>query len=132
MLQAGASIRLFTVLCPTQEIVTYMETSPLLVKGCKIQAYAQSSGPLSRQESLSCHTCCDMGPWFFRSLPKNRPIHSPLMTHNGMWRIYSNPDPHGSALELHSPVTRGEWFFQSGKLITYIYLPGRESYFFLC
>ena len=32
-----------------------------------------------------------------------------------------------SALELHSPVTRGEWFFQSGKLITYVYLPGRES-----
>jgi hypothetical protein len=27
---------LFAVLCPAQEFFTYMETSPLLVKGCKI------------------------------------------------------------------------------------------------
>jgi hypothetical protein len=25
-----------------------------------------------------------------------RPIQLPLTTHGGMWRIYSNPDPHGS------------------------------------
>jgi hypothetical protein len=37
------------------------------------------------------------GPRFFRSHPKNRPIQSPLTTHKGMWRIYSNPDPHGVA-----------------------------------
>jgi hypothetical protein len=35
----------------------------------------------------------DLG--FFRSYPKDRPIQSPLTTHEGMWRIYSNPDPHG-------------------------------------
>jgi hypothetical protein len=46
--------------------------------------------------SLSCHTCCDTGPQFFRSHRKDRPIQSPLTTHKGMWRIYSNPDPHGS------------------------------------
>jgi hypothetical protein len=39
------------------------------------------------------HTCCDTGPLFFRSHPKDRPILSPLMTHKGMRRIYSNPDP---------------------------------------
>jgi hypothetical protein len=65
---------LFTVLRPAQEYFTYMETSPLPVKGCKISAYARRSGPLSREGSLSCHTCCDTGPRFFRSHPKDRPI----------------------------------------------------------
>jgi hypothetical protein len=65
------------------------------VKCCKTKAYARRSGPLSREGSLSCHTCCDTGPHFFRSHPKDRPIQSPLTTHEEMWRIYSNPDPHG-------------------------------------
>jgi hypothetical protein len=94
-----------------------METSPLPVKGCKIQAYARLLGPLSREGSLSCHTCSDTGPRFTRSHPKDRPIQSPLITHKGcggfiltliltnphsvasyytqrMWMTYSNPDPH--------------------------------------
>jgi hypothetical protein len=41
------------------------------------------------------HTCCDTGPRFLWSHPKDRPIQSPLTIHEGMWRIYSNPDPHG-------------------------------------
>jgi hypothetical protein len=72
-----------------------METSPLPVKGYKIYAYAQHSGPLSREGSLSCHTCCDTGSWFFQSNPKDHPIQSPLLKHNGVWMIYSNPNPHG-------------------------------------
>jgi hypothetical protein len=67
---------LFTVLRPAQEYFTYMETSPLSVKSCKILAYARRSGPLSREGSLSCHTCCDMGHRFFRSHPKDPPLHS--------------------------------------------------------
>jgi hypothetical protein len=67
------------------------------VNGCKIYAYVQRSRPLSREGSLSCHTCCDMGLLVFRSHPKDRPIQSPLTTHEGMWRIYSNPDPHGAS-----------------------------------
>jgi hypothetical protein len=51
--------------------------------------------PFSREGSLSCHTCCDTGPRFFRSHPKDRTIQLPLTTHKGMWRIYSNPDRHG-------------------------------------
>jgi hypothetical protein len=47
--------------------------------------------------SLSCHTYCDTGPRFFRSHPKQSPIQSPLTTHEGMRRIYSNPDPHSVA-----------------------------------
>jgi hypothetical protein len=31
-------------------------------------------------------------PVFIR---RTAPIQSPLTTHEGMWRIYSNPDPHG-------------------------------------
>jgi hypothetical protein len=45
--------------------------------------------------SLSCHTCCDTGPQFFLSHPKERPILSPFMTHEGIWRIYSTTDPYG-------------------------------------
>jgi hypothetical protein len=36
--------------------------------------------------------------FFSRSHPKDRPIQSPFTTHKGMWRIYSNPDPHGSPI----------------------------------
>jgi hypothetical protein len=41
------------------------------------------------------HTCCDTGPQFFRSHLEDGLIQSPHTTHKGMWRIYSNPDPHG-------------------------------------
>jgi ankyrin repeat protein len=52
------------------------------------------SGPLSREGSFSCHTCCDTGPRFFRSHPKYRPTPSPLTRHEGVRRIYSNTDCH--------------------------------------
>jgi hypothetical protein len=51
---------------------------------------------LSREGSLSCHTYCDTDPRFFRSHPKDRPIQSLLTTHERMWRMYSNSDPHGA------------------------------------
>jgi hypothetical protein len=68
----------------------------------KLGLYARRSGPLSREGSLSWHTCCDMGPRFFRSRPKIRPIQSPLTTRMGMWRNYSNPDP---LVPIQSPLT---------------------------
>ena len=83
-----------------------METSPLPVKGCKILAYARHSVPLSREGSLPCHTCCDTGPRFFLSHPKDHPFHSPLTTHEGMWRIYSTLDPHRSPIVLLLRHTR--------------------------
>ena len=55
---------LFSVLHPTQEYFTYIETSPLLVKGCKIKVCARRSGPLSRERSLSCHICGERGLGF--------------------------------------------------------------------
>jgi hypothetical protein len=64
---------LFTVLRPAQEFFTYMETSPMPVKGCKIWAYAPRSGPLSREGSLSYHTYCETVPRFIRSPPKDHP-----------------------------------------------------------
>jgi hypothetical protein len=85
-----------TLLRPVREYFTHMETPPLPVKGCKILAYSRRSGSLNREGSLSCHTCCDTGPRFFPFHPKYRPTKSPLTTDLGMWRIYSNPDPHGS------------------------------------
>jgi hypothetical protein len=67
----------------------HMEMSPLPVKGCKIKANARRSGSLSSEGSISCNTCCDTWPQFFRSHPKDRPILSPLTAHKGIWRIYS-------------------------------------------
>jgi hypothetical protein len=41
-----------------------------------------------------------LGGFFFRSHRNRRtaPLQSPLTTHKGMWMIYSNPNPHGSAM----------------------------------
>jgi hypothetical protein len=61
----------------------------VLVKGCKISAFARCSGPLSREGTPAAT------PRFFRSHPKDRPIQSPLTTCKGMRRTYSYPDPHG-------------------------------------
>jgi hypothetical protein len=47
------------------------------------------------------------GPRFFRSHPKDHPIQSPLTTHEGMCRIYSNADPHGSPISRLLRHTRG-------------------------
>jgi hypothetical protein len=64
----------FTVLRPTQEFFTYMETSPLPVRGCKNLAYARGSGPLSREGSISCHNCCDTGPRFSGLIGRTAPF----------------------------------------------------------
>jgi hypothetical protein len=56
--------------------------------------------PLSRERSLSCHIYCDTGLSFSCLFRRTAPIHSPLMTHNGMWRIYCCPDLHGSPLDF--------------------------------
>jgi hypothetical protein len=102
---------LFIVLRPTQEYFTYMDMdmSPLPVKGCKIYACARRSGPLCREGFLSCHTCCDTGPRFFRSHPKDRPIQLPLTTHKGMWKIYSNPNPQGSVFYRCAVLKKDFW-----------------------
>jgi hypothetical protein len=63
---------------------------------CRWRLQNLGSRPLSSLEgSLSCHTCCDTGPRFFRSHPKDHPNQSLLTTLMGMRRTYSNPDPHG-------------------------------------
>jgi hypothetical protein len=46
-----------------------------------LQNLGLCSGPFSRQGSLSCHTCCDMGPRVFFGLNQ-----SPLTIHKGMPR----------------------------------------------
>jgi hypothetical protein len=84
------------------------------VKGCKIWAYARRSGPLSREGSLSCHTCCETGPRFFRSHPKDLPIQLPLTTRMGMQRTYSNPDPHGAITQVKFKFGHGLMDFLQG------------------
>jgi hypothetical protein len=44
------------------------------IVGERLQNVGPCLGSLSREGSLSYHTCCDTGPRFFRSHPKDRPI----------------------------------------------------------
>jgi hypothetical protein len=37
-----------------------------------------------------------MEPQFFQSHPMDHPIQTPIVTHEGMWRIDFNSDPHWS------------------------------------
>ena len=53
---------LFGIYRPTWEFSTYMETSPLLLKGCKFWPMLNTHGNWSSSEgSLACHTYCNMG-----------------------------------------------------------------------
>jgi hypothetical protein len=61
----------------------------------------------SRILHLYGDACCDTWPRFFRSHPKDCPIQSPLTTHKGVWRTYSNLDPHGSPFSRLLRHTRG-------------------------
>jgi hypothetical protein len=93
---------LYNVLRPSQEIFTYMETSPSPVKGCEIKAYARRSRPLSREGSLSCLL------WHVTSVfpvSSEGPPHSvAFSTHKVMWRMYSNLDPHGYLINIMNTV----------------------------
>jgi hypothetical protein len=64
-------VRLF-VYSRTSNISAIWWLSSLPVTRLQILAYAQRSGPLSREGSLSCHTYCDTGPRFIGSHPKDR------------------------------------------------------------
>jgi hypothetical protein len=88
------------LLLTAQACFTYTERSALPVKDCKIYTYARRSGHLSRDGFLSCHIYCDTGPPFSRSHLNDRLIQSPLTTHKGMWRIYSNPDPQSRPIRM--------------------------------
>ena len=73
-----------------------METSPLLVKGCKIWSYAQHLEHLRASMDVYRATpAVKRGLTFPGLILRISPIQSPLTTHKGMWRINSNSDPHG-------------------------------------
>jgi hypothetical protein len=77
--------------------------------------------PLSREGSLSCHACCDTGPRFFRSHPKDRPIQSPLTTRMGMLGIYSDLDPHRGSEFLNQMWLTPLRIFKSNLVSTLLY-----------
>ena len=55
--------------------VLFVDT-PLIWRHTSVKCFDKTSArdlwSLSREGSLSCHTCCDTGPRFLRSQPKNR------------------------------------------------------------
>jgi hypothetical protein len=93
----NAVLKLLAQFCPPNTIFLDLP----LQRAAKFWPYnTRCSGPLSREGSLLCHTCCDMGPRFFWSHPKDRPIQLPFMTYKELWRIYFNPDPHGLSVQV--------------------------------
>ena len=66
-----------------------METSQLLVFRPVLSAQGLWA---VREGSLSCHTCCNMGPQFTWPQPKDRPIQSFPATHKGTdWLLFYVP-----------------------------------------
>jgi hypothetical protein len=114
---------LFIVLRPVQEYFTDMETSPLPVEGFMLGAQGLGAGrdlyratpavtrglgfPVSSEGPPHSVTSYDTQRHVeYLSLPEFLRVsyQSPLTTHKGMWRIYSNPDPHGvsDSMKVHA------------------------------
>jgi hypothetical protein len=85
--------RSIIVLRPAKEFFTCIETSPLPVKVCKFSPMLGAQGLCAGRDVYRATPAVTQGLSFFRSHPKDRPILSPLKTHNGVLRIYSNPVP---------------------------------------
>lgn len=56
---------------------------------------------LSKQVTLSCLTCSDIGPRFTWSHPEDNPVNLSLSTGLGHWWLtrYSNPEPYCTAVD---------------------------------
>ena len=78
---------LFVWFFPTREFFTYMQTSPLPVKGCKLLTYARHSWPLSSEGALTCHTHCDTGLPFIMVFSED-PLHSHLLLNVWQWNSH--------------------------------------------
>jgi hypothetical protein len=61
-------------------------------RSAKFRPMLDVQGLLTRRDLYRATPAVTRGLVFFRSHPKDRPIQSPLTTHKGIWRIYSNPD----------------------------------------
>jgi hypothetical protein len=57
-----------------QRIFHFYGDATIAGEGLEHWNVCSSSGHLSREGSLWCHTCCDTGPQFFRSHSKNSSI----------------------------------------------------------
>ena len=77
-------LRLFWVFRPTGEFFTYMETSPLLVKGCKFWPMLGTYGHWAVRVLLACHTYCDTGHPFIMVISEE-PWHSHLLP--SVWQL---------------------------------------------
>jgi hypothetical protein len=100
------SLKVYTVVTillafayPDQELFTHMETSSLPLKGCKIEAYAQLPRLGAGRDLYRVTPAMTRGLGFSGLL--EGPFHLiALTTYKGMWRTYSNLDPHGSTILL--------------------------------
>ena len=92
----------YDVLISNQKEFTRVEKTQI-GKGCKNQIFVRCFRPQSEEGFLSCHTCCDTGPYFFQSYPNDQSISSLYTTNTG--HHYSNPDPHRKDIDtiIYSP-----------------------------
>jgi hypothetical protein len=90
----------YTTFC-TEQIVAlrsvniFLESDRQLRFAAKLDLCA-ASGPLSSEISLHRATPSVTRGLGFSGLIRRTNNQSPLTTHGGMWRMYSNPDPHRS------------------------------------
>ena len=89
---------LSVVFLPSREypVFLYMETSPLSVKGCKIETYARRWWPWSREGSLSCHSWPHTMPLFLWSHLKDCSNEVTFQDKGDLRRAYSKPGSQGT------------------------------------
>jgi hypothetical protein len=78
-------------------------------EGLKIQDYLDAQGLWAGRDLYRATPAVTQDLVFFRSHPKDRPIESPFTTHEGMWRITSNPDPHGYLMKWDQYQFKNCW-----------------------
>jgi hypothetical protein len=71
-----------------------METSPLPVKGCKIRPMLGNQGLWAGRDLYRTTPTGTRGLGFSGLIRRTVPL-CRLLQHEGLWRIYSSPDPHG-------------------------------------
>ena len=88
-----------------REYFTHLETLDLEVKDCMCKANIRHIWSLSREGSLSCHTCCDTGPPFI--LPHQQtPRVFPLLTHRPRGSSHYLPTDPAGLITTHPQTPR--------------------------
>jgi hypothetical protein len=107
---------LFTVLVPLNNFSLIWRRHHCRWRAAKFGPMFGAQGLWAGRDLSRATPAVTRGLGFFRSHPKDHPIQSPLTTHEGMWRIYSNPNPHGAI------VVKNKIFKWPHPILTFLWL----------